>query len=70
MYIKVTREKDGDLTQSYDKNPFTDRNTNKAKWQHKNATKILDHIAIAKRLKTVSWSNYSLPTGVVYRLLP
>ena len=30
-----------------------------------NATKKFDYKAIADRLRTVSWSNYSHPTGVV-----
>ena len=29
-----------------------------------NATKKFDYTAVADRLKTVSWSNYSNPTGV------
>ena len=29
----------------------------KTNWQHKNATKHLDHTTIADRLRTVSWSN-------------
>ena len=29
---------------------------------------MFDYTAIADRLRTVSWSNYSHPTGVVYRL--
>ena len=33
-----------------------------------NAPKKLDYTAIADRLRTVSWSNYSHPTGVVNRL--
>ena len=32
-----------------------------------NATKKFDYIAIADRLRTVSWSNYGHPTGVVNR---
>ena len=32
-----------------------------------NATKKFDPTAIADRLRTVSWSNYIHPTGVVYR---
>ena len=32
-----------------------------------NATKKFDYTAVADRLRTVSWSNYSQPTGVVYR---
>ena len=58
------REKGRDLTQSYDKSPYTNRNIIMAKWQH-NATKKFDYTAVADRLRTVSWSNYSHPTGVV-----
>ena len=36
------KEKGGDLSQSYDKSPYINRNGNKAKWQHKNATKKFD----------------------------
>ena len=32
-----------------------------------NATKKFDYTAVADRLRTVNWSNYSHPTGVVYR---
>ena len=60
-----TREKGRDLTQSCDKNPFTHRTIQKATWQHKNATKNFDYTTIADRLRTVSWSNSSHPTGVV-----
>ena len=34
-------------------------------WQHKNATKNFDYTTILDRLRTVSWSNNSYPTGVV-----
>ena len=30
-----------------------------------NATKKIDYTAVADRLRTVSWSNYGHPTGVV-----
>ena len=30
-----------------------------------NATKKFDNIAVVDRLRTVSWSNYNHPTGVV-----
>ena len=43
------REKERDLTQSYD-------NLN---WQHKNATKNFDYTTISDRLRTVSWSKDS-----------
>ena len=32
-----------------------------------NATKKFDYTAVADRLRTVNWSNYSHPTGVVNR---
>ena len=32
-----------------------------------NATKKFDYTAVAERLRTVSWSIYDHPTGVVYR---
>ena len=35
------RDEGRDVTQSYDKNPYTDRKFQKAKWQHKDATKKL-----------------------------
>ena len=63
---RLIKEKKGrDLTQSYDKNPYTHRTIQKATWQHKNATKNFDYTTIADRLRTVSWSNSSHPTGVV-----
>ena len=34
-------------------------------WQHKNATKNFYYTTISDRLRTVSWSNNSYPTGVV-----
>ena len=43
----------------------THRKIQKATWQHKNATKNFDYTTIADRLRTVSWSNNSHPTGVV-----
>ena len=54
-----------DLTQSCDKNPYTNRTIQKATWQHKNTTKNVDYTTIADRLRTVSWSNSSQTTGVV-----
>ena len=35
---------------------------------YKDVTKNLDYTAIADRLRTVSWSNYGHPTGVVNRI--
>ena len=62
---KINREKGRDLTQSCDKNHYTHRAIQKATWQHQNATKNFDYTTIADRLRTVSWSNSSHPTGVV-----
>ena len=59
------REKGSDLNQSYDKSPYTNRNVKRAEWQHKQRHKKFDYTAIADRLRTVSWSNYGHPTGVV-----
>ena len=61
MFIK---EKRRDLTQSYDKSPYTHNKNKKAMWQHKNATKNFDYATIADRFRTVIWSNSSQPTGV------
>ena len=33
--VLMSREKGRDLTQSYDKSPYTNRNVKRAKWQHK-----------------------------------
>ena len=38
----IGREKGRDLTQSYDKSPYTHRKIQNATWQYKNATKTLD----------------------------
>ena len=63
--LKRWSEKGRDLTQSYDKSPYTNRKIQIASWQHKNATKNFDYTTIADRLRTVSWGNDSHPTGVV-----
>ena len=34
-FFVLPREKGRDLTQSYDKSPYTNRNVKRAKWQHK-----------------------------------
>ena len=65
MCISDLREKGRDLTQSYDKSPYTDRKIQKATRQHKNATKNFDYTTIADWLRTISWGNDSHPTGVV-----
>ena len=49
----------------YDKSPYTKRNVKMEKWQHKQHHKKFDYTAIADRLRTVSWSNYSHQTGMV-----
>ena len=48
MLLTLIGEKERYLTQSYDKNPYTDRKIQKATWQHKNATKS----SITQRLRT------------------
>ena len=58
-------KKGRDLTQSYDKSPFTNRNVKRVKWQHKNTT---NYTATVDRLSNVIWINYNHPTGVVNRL--
>ena len=58
-------EKGRDLTQSYDKRPYTHKKSIKHRDNIKNATKNFDYTTIEDRLKTVSWSNSSYPTGVV-----
>ena len=37
-----SRQKGGDLTQSYDNSPYTNRNVKGAKWQHKQRQKKFD----------------------------
>ena len=61
LFVKCVREKWKDLTQSYDKRPYTDGKIQEATIQHKN----FDYTTIADRLRTVSWSNDIYPTGVV-----
>ena len=50
-------EKEGDLTQSYDKTPYTNRKFENQRTTHTNATKNFDYTTIADRLRTVNWSN-------------
>ena len=45
------RDKGRDLTQSYDKSPYTDKKIKKATWRHKNAPKNFDYTKIADRLR-------------------
>ena len=53
------------MTPSYDKIPYTHRKNKKTTWQHKKRHQNFDYTTIADRLRTVSWSNSSHPTGVV-----
>ena len=64
------REKGRDLTQSYDKNPYTHRKIQKESnvTTHKRHQNF-DYTAIADWLKMVSWSNISHPPVVVKRIL-
>ena len=59
------KKKGKDLTQAYDKIPYTLRIPQKPKLQHKHYTKIFDYATIEERLMTVSWSNDSHATDVV-----
>ena len=52
-------------TAPHTKAPTPTAKIQKATWQHKNATKNFDYTTIAERLRTVSRSNSSHPTGVV-----
>ena len=54
----IRREKEGDLTQSYDKTPYTNRKFENQRTTHKRH-KNFDNTTIADRLRTVSWSNKS-----------
>ena len=58
----LSGDKEGNLTQSYDKTPVPTENS-KTKGQHTNATKNFDYTAIADRLRTVSRSNKSSNSG-------
>ena len=59
----ILREKGRDLTQSYDKSPYTHRKIQKATTQHKKQPKT----SITQRLRTdfgrSVWGNDSHPTG-------
>ena len=62
-------EKGRDLTQSYDKSPYTIRNAKREKWQHKQCHKKVGlHSGCGPTYyRTVSLGNYGHPTGVVNR---
>ena len=57
LWNMMLREKGKDLTQSYDKSPYTHRKIQKAAGQHKNANKNFNYTTIADRIRAVSWSN-------------
>ena len=59
------REKERDLTQSYDKSPYTNRKTQKKRDNTQNANKNVDYTTITDRLRMVSWGNDSHPTVLV-----
>ena len=65
LSISGLREKERDLTQSYDKSPYADRKIKNATWQQKYATKNFGYTPIADQLRTISWGNDSHPTAVV-----
>ena len=60
-----SREKGRELTQSYDKSPYTHRKNPKRNMTTQKRHQTFDYTAIADRLKTVSWANDSHQTGVV-----
>ena len=60
--VGVTREKDRDLTQSYDENPYTNRKFNNQLTTQKRHQNV-DHTTITDQTRTDSWSNN--PIGVV-----
>ena len=60
----LQRQKGRDLTQSYDKSPYT-KKMSRGKVTTQTTPKKFDHTAIADRLRMVSWSNSSYPTGVL-----
>ena len=69
MHLIFTREKERNLTWSYDENPYTNRKFNNQLTTQKRhcytLPKHFDYTTIAHRLRTVSWSNNIHPTGVV-----
>ena len=69
MPPSATKQKGRDLTQSYDKRPYTHKKSRTHSDIIKNATKNFDYTTIVDRLRTVSRGNSSHPTGVVKRVL-
>ena len=63
---KFAREKEGDLTQSYDKTPYTNRKFENQRTTHTNATKNFDYTTIADRTE-----NYECHRkNIALRLVP
>ena len=58
------REKERDLTQPHDENPYTNTELN-SQWSTQKRHQNFDDATIADQLRTVSWSNNSHPAGVV-----
>ena len=64
--LKANQEKKEEIWLSpVTKTPTPTEQSKKQRGKHKNATKNFDYTTIADRLRTVSWSNSSHPTGVV-----
>ena len=61
LSISIVKRKGRYLTQSYDKSPYTHRKIQK----QSDNTKTPPKTTIADRLRTVSWSDDSHPTGVI-----
>ena len=61
---RTSVEKEGYLTQSYDRSPHANRKFNN-QLTTKTPPKSSDYTTIADRLRAVSWSNNSYPTGMV-----
>ena len=59
------RVKGRDLTQSYDKSPYTYRKLQKSRVPTQQRNLKFDYKTTADRLRKVSWSDYSHPTVVV-----
>ena len=68
LLCKQDKEKKEEIWLSPMTKPHTPTEMSKGQSDNiNNATKKFDYTAVADRLRTVSWSNYSHPTGVVNR---
>ena len=63
--IWFRKRKEGNLTHSYNKNPYINRKFENQWTTQKRHQKNLDYTTTVDRLRTVSWSNNSHRTGVV-----